>query len=400
MKVNLLNCVIICIAVAFAICACNKDENNVVEPMTSNDELVDQPLIETLLSATTNNDFLSAMYDEATSSYNAGLEESIYLDEILETESATKSCANSHDFLRNFFTKQMAGNFFTATKSDDVLSWNNIEIYWPYSDAWDGISRPVIVLNHNDKNQYIEADKTYAYKLNETENGYEVETIVVDEAYAETNPVWVINASDVALEDIINLKNGAYDKTNYIPRNVINNPAVATKSSSNVCELVVNTICSTKQHDDWLNGGSEYIIYWFFPYGTDLDKVKNNCTGQIKISRKEIKKGTVRTINFTGNFDWAMAQRYNRVKVIEFDPGAGKDIPIKLSAEVKGVKVTLETSISVNNNDEMVMDYEIYRQSMFTVKTKIDETHYVKSFYGDGVTLETTLEAIEAVAEL
>lgn len=280
------------------------------------------------------------------------------------------------------------------TKNVEVFDLNGIEIYWPYSDNRDGVSQPVVVLNTGDDNQYIEADKTFAYRFVQDGDDVDIETIIVDERYAEENPVWVINRSDVSLSDIVSFKTGNYEGTAYVPRKV------ADSDRTNVCELMANTIKSVKQHDDWLNGGSEYIIYWFFPYGEDQDKLKYNCTSQIKISRNEIKAGKARTINFVGNFDWAMAQRYNKLKVIEFDPGADINIPIKLSVEVKGVKLSIETKISINKNDERVMEYEIPRSALFTTETKVSDTEYTKSFYGDGVTVKTTLTSYESVPEI
>lgn len=354
----------------------------------------ENPLVNLMLKACNSKEVVLAMHNEALSSLDAGLEESVYFDEVIG-ETGTKSQDGvNRSIIRNFLMDEVSSSNRLMTKNVEVFDLNGIEIYWPYSDNWDGVSQPVVVLNTGDDNQYIEADKTFAYRFVQDGDDVDIETIIVDERYAEENPVWVINHSDVSLSDIVSLKTGNYEGTAYVPRKV------ADSDRTNVCELMANTIKSVKQHDDWLNGGSEYIIYWFFPYGEDQDKLKYNCTSQIKISRKEIKAGKARTINFVGNFDWAMAQRYNKLKVIEFDPGADINIPIKLSVEVKGVKLSIETKISINKNDERVMEYEIPRSALFTTETKVSDTEYTKSFYGDGVTVKTTLTSYESVPEI
>lgn len=375
----------------FALIACKKNENatslqheeNVVLINDCKDEVAIR-----LLSASLKDDFIDAMFEEATISLGLGLEESIYLDKVFKT-TISKGANTTSRLIR----ERLNTSHVCLKSEDDNIIFNGLEIYWPYSSRWDKISHPVIVINKGGNEQYLVDDKTYAYRIQPDNN---IEKIIIDEAYAMENPVWVINDSDVPLNDIENLCNKEYTKTSYIPRNALQN----TKASSNICELVANTIKSTKQHDDWLNGGSEYIIHWFFPYGSKQDELKVNTTAQIKISRDEISKGKTRTINFVGNFDWAKEQRYNKIKVIEFDPGKDKDIPIKLSVEIKGVKTSIETKIPTNVTDEMIMEYEIPRQAMFTEKTIIDETHYSKSFYGDGVTVSTTIEAIKSLAEL
>lgn len=375
------------------IISCTKEKQQQCAPFVENTlagQNDETELINLMLNASVRPDVVNAMNSVARASLEAGLEESVYLDEILDDSPLTKTLINDNtQLLRNYFNEYLS--LSTKSGDEDVIRLDNIEIYWPYSDNWDGISQPVIVFNQYDDSQYIEEDKTYAYRFIPQGDSYSAERIIVDEAYAESNPVWIIGVSDISLEDIVNQKNGDYEKTNIVPRNV------STKAD-NVCELIANTLKSTKQHDDWVNGGSEYIIYWFFPDNTNT--VRENHTAQIKMSRKEIKNGTVRTIDFTGNFDWSIDQRYNKIKVIEFDPGGNKNIPIELSAKINNATVTLKTTISVNDNDEMVMEYEIPRQSMFTVNTKVDATHYTKTFYGDGVYVKTTLSAIEALAEL
>ena len=191
------------------------------------------------------------------------------------------------------------------------------------------------------------------------------------------NPVWVINQSDVTLDDIVNLKNGNYDKTNIAPKNV------QTKSNE-VCPLVVKTICSTTQHDDWANGGSEYVIYWFYP-SPQLDQVLYQQSTQIKISRKAISNKEVRTINFYGNFDWSEPQLYNYVYLIEYDPGKNKDKTIDLHVEVLGVTKKLSTTISINNNDDELLKYEVLRSSMLSAKDR------TRDLPGSGVTITATL---------
>ena len=387
---NKIKTALIVSAFTVSLMSCNQNDNNmsfIDEPSIKQDAVV-----EALLKASLDEAFVSAMFDETISSFDAGLEESVYLDEVFKGGVMTKSLSDKQLLIKSTLLSGIQTTVKSAASNEDFV-FNNIEIYWPYSANWDGTSVPVVVLNNGGENQYIEDDKTYAFKIDqETGN---IEKIIVGEAYAKENPVWVINDSDVSLNDIICLKTGDYKNTSYVPRKITSSHT----ASSNVCELVANTIQSKKQHDDWLNGGSEYIIYWFLP-NVYQNEVLVNSTAQMKIARDEISTGKIRQIDFVGNFDWAKSQRYNKLKVIEFDPGKNKNYDITLAIEYKGVKTSLNTKLEGNENDEKVMEYEIPRQAMFTVKTIVDDTHYTKSFYGDGVTVKTTLEAIKAYAEL
>ena len=337
-----------------------------------------------MLAASTNPVIVEEMNGKAIASLNVGLEESIYLDEVMYDSDATMKSDAHSNILKEFITS----NLGTTRSLDDVtMVVDGIEIYWPYCENWDGYSQPVIVINEYDDNQFIEDDKVYAYRA--VDGG--VEKLIVDEEYSMSNPVWVISESDVTLEDIVNLKAGNYESTNIVPR---------AKSSDVVCEVNATRLTSTVQHDTWINGGSEYVIYWFHQDPNQPDSIKMNVSGQIKLSRKEISNATPKDFIFTGNFDWSADQRYNRLKVIEYDPGNNMEIPIKLTASFGDVDVELETTITINENDELIMDYHIQRQAMFTEGTYIDDMHYQKVFNCVGVTLQTTITCFNKVDEM
>lgn len=370
-------------AAMLAMSACSKEETVTIEPRTIDNE---KELTYLMLEASVNPDIVSAMNSEARASLEVGLEESVYFDEILSDESLqTKAfVGEGRDLLRSYLLEKSIAR---KSSSDETFNLGNVEIYWPYCDDWDGVSQPVVVFNHNDEFQYIEDDKTYAYRL--SEDGGSVERIIVDEAYAMENPVWVINQSDVTLDDIVNLKNGNYDKTNIVPRNNAETKAVYRDSP-----LIVNSICSTKQHDDWANGGSEYIILWFYPNET-LDHIRENRSWQIQISRKEIKEGKTMDVNLAGNLDWAPMQFCNKLHVMEFDPGKDSEPTVTLDVMVGMSTYTLRSTYKSNKSNDNVMTHEILRGSYLSGENSQlmsgYANKYIQKFSGDGVTVTTTL---------
>lgn len=370
-------------AAMLAMAACSKEETVTVEPRTIDNE---KELTYLMLEASVNPDIVSAMNSEARASLEVGLEESVYFDEILSDESLqTKAfVGEGRELLRSYLLEKSVAR---KSSTDETFNLGNVEIYWPYCDDWDGVSQPVVVFNHNDEFQYIEDDKTYAYRL--SEDGGAVETLIVDEAYAMENPVWVINQSDVTLDDIVNLKNGNYDKTNIVPRNNAETKAVYRDSP-----LIVNSICSTKQHDDWANGGSEYIILWFYPNET-LDHIRENRSWQIQISRKDIKKGKTVDVNLAGNLDWAPMQVYNKLHVMEFDPGKDTEAMVDLKVIIGLNTYTRHSTYKTNKTNDDIMDVEIERGSYLSGENSQlisgYTNKYLQTFSGDGVTVTTTL---------
>lgn len=400
MKIKLLTN--LCLSLLFiSIYSCSKSELYIVEQYNNEIGSIsikrENPILNLMLKASNEKDIVEAMHKEALSSLGIGLEESVYFNDILSDDASTR-VVSEKSILKNFINSNISlkGEALRTTTFNDVFEINDVEIYWPYSEDWDGVSQPVIVFNNNNDNQYIEDDKTYAYKFIKDGDTYIVDTLVVDENYAENNPVWVINKNHVSLEDIVNLKLGNYSSTNYIPRQKNNSSTRDGELGSYVSTLMIKTIQSTKQHDSWLDGGSEYIIYWGFP----VDAVFNlgeHHTGQIHFSRKEIKRKAIKTINFTGNYDWDKAQTHNKIKVMEFDPGKNIKITFSLKGKYKGVEGEFKTEITINNNDDFIMEYLIPRKAYMKKENQVSQYLFKNEFTGRGVTLVTNLYAEETI---
>ena len=365
-----------------------------------------------LVKISSDNQLVTELHELVGESLDYGLDEIAFFDEILNPDkyaSKTRSSNNLSNRLSNLL--QLSNNSPLRGAKNDVFSMNNLEIYWPYSEDWDGISTPVVTFvpsniegidNDDEYNQnYIVT--AYQFIYNE-EGEFTIDSLLVDENYAMNNPVWVVRNQSINIEDVIDLKkNKNFSKI--IPRNknlIINNePEVRSTAPYKIAETRVASIKSEKQHDDWLNGGSEYHIYWFFPvkdFGLSTHK-----SGEIHFSRKEIKNKTTKQINFLGNFDWDKGQSHNRLKILEYDPGKDMQFNIKLSASFtpKESPVTVagefSTTIKINNNDDHILEYTIPRTSMFTTQTKINDKTYQKAFSGNGVTVNVKIYGIDGL---
>ena len=61
----------------------------------------------------------------------------------------------------------------------EYLSKNDIQIYWPYSEDWDGETLPVITFNPENGNE----DWNYGYKqVKEADGTISIDTVIVDES--------------------------------------------------------------------------------------------------------------------------------------------------------------------------------------------------------------------------
>ena len=72
----------------------------------------------------------------------------------------------------------------------DHLMRSDVQIYWPYSDRWDGTSFPIITFDPED-----DSDVNIGYRLIVDENGgRRVEEVIVDEQMAMESPVLTKNS--------------------------------------------------------------------------------------------------------------------------------------------------------------------------------------------------------------
>lgn len=157
-----------------------------------------------------NNETCNEVHKAVTQALDYGLEESYYFQEILNNKTKiNKTRSNSQllgDLISSYY-KNSTKRLLNSDSTDlETLANSNIQIYWPYSENWDGKTLPVITFAPEDEDQ----EWNYAFKI----NGEKIDTIIVDENYMENNPVWIVNNSEIAYEDLPYFSQNQYSKNN------------------------------------------------------------------------------------------------------------------------------------------------------------------------------------------
>ncbi len=303
-----------------------------------------------------------------------GLDEATPIEEILTQEENSK--------LQNSILKSVSGN----SDSDATIDLEGIQIYWPYSEDWDQKSLPVITCKPSN-GEYIDGDKVMAYSFSSVGGSIKIDSLLIDEEYAKKNPVWVIDNNGLNKKDIGNVKAGLATSEGvvYLPKTSIKSSMQKAASSDyKVAETNITKLLVTEQHDDWLNGGSEFDIYWFFPtsaFGLAQHRYRET------FSRKDISKKRSRDLRLLANTDWAAGQEHNKIKIVETDSGSNKDVTISLttsftytdtnktesksgSSETK-ISGEFKTNINIGRNDDDIMELVIARTAMLASIYKI-----------------------------
>jgi hypothetical protein len=180
-------------------------------------------------------------------------------------EPDTKSADRYPQPLRTLIEQQV---FMSATKSAgnisdpqgwlDELTDSDIQIYWPYSENWDGEQMPIITFDPED-----DSDVNVGYEICEDSQGHRsIERVVVDEAMAMHRPVWVINRNTDAAYKTLEMLCKENPDWGDAGGNIVIQPssAPALKSNGKHHALVLRDFTMLSQYDCWFAGASEFIV--------------------------------------------------------------------------------------------------------------------------------------------
>ncbi|HBX46342.1 hypothetical protein [Limibacterium fermenti] len=333
-------------------------------------------------------DMIKEINSGVTKSLEKGYDEDMPFTEILSPVVYPETTTRS-DVGQNLFGKALLEKFNTlsGTRSTnfvtdlfDQLKEEGINLYWPYSDNWDGETMPVITFDPEN-----EQDWNYAYTFSSfqstTRKALPPTQMIVDEEYAIDSPVWVINETERVQEewDIINPDISLeIDKP---VAGVINNTP-STPSSTNVYSVYLGTLKISRQFDSWFRGGSEIIIQAGAPKNFEI-KDNGNLTSlamntsykKFYVSRKDIKKGIVHSLNYLIVGDWQDPLNEIGVMLHEEDPGSAiKEMNVKVSAEYKKVKGEFEIKFDMKKGDELISKQIYQRGFVFSTNNLLSSS--------------------------
>lgn len=204
------------------------------------------------------NEHLDEVYDAVSSSTGHGYDEEYRLTDLFEAPGAgvgdngkpTKA-GGYRQPLRELFADYLAQKYATKAGAADVeryinaLSESDMQIYWPYSEDWDGKSFPIVTFDPG-----YGAESNYGYEVRIDRNGaHVVDSVLVTEQVAMERPVWVINKNDDAAFTPLELFESNADK--------------GTKAGGKDEEARVLSILDFKMlrnYDSWFGGASEFFI--------------------------------------------------------------------------------------------------------------------------------------------
>ena len=305
-----------------------------------------------------------------------GWDETFYLD--YQWNRNTKGVEMSSPFfqkLQDAIAHQTKGE--GSDLSMDQLLSQNVRIYWPYSDNWDGVTEPVITFCPDGYEDLApnEDISIVGYRLTGPDGT--PEKVMVNEDYARKNPVWVIGMNgrkqtvatkahdpgsdrmqDFQLKERIvdegGPVGGGNGGGNTGGNNGGGNNGGGNTGSGKGKTIYVWKLVSFKfleQYDCWFLGGPDFHFEVAYPIGPGM--VGENMKYEFSLTRGQ--KDQWINVNVPLNENWTEEQRSNYLYVCEEDVNPNIKFDCELSWNIDLASwLTFKGKISYAASDEVI----------------------------------------------
>ena len=217
---------------------------------------------------------VNEVHDAVTSSSGNGYDEEYTMKDLFERPGAgvgdleVRSGTIYENPLRDLIKEHVYGMAATRSADDGIdpdrfleeLMSSDIQIYWPFSDSWDGEGMPIITYDPEDG-----SDKNMGYRLVVNDDGSRsVESLVVDEALAEAEPVWVVNRNSDAGYATLEMLRREDPDWGEGGGTIIVRPScpetLKTRAEIPVKSLILKDFTMNRSYDTWFAGASEFFV--------------------------------------------------------------------------------------------------------------------------------------------
>ncbi len=233
-----------------------------------------------------------------------------------------------------------AGDFLEELRS------SGLQIYWPYSEDWDGETMPVITFIPDE-----DSDSCLAFSRTVLSDGsVALEDIQVDEDYAMNHPVWVVNWN----EDSDFLTPQMLEKLG-----LDSEVSPATRSSSSVKSLKIKEFKAHRNYDPWYCGASEFFVKCgsvenFSATTTDDLKLYYASMTDLEIVVKRKKVGSDIRINTLLVSEWTDQLEECAFLMIEDDGGTTTTWKCNATVKIKSKSYGVEIEFPFHKRDDIV----------------------------------------------
>ena len=241
----------------------------------------------------------------------------------------------------------------------EALMSSDVQIYWPYSDHWDGKTLPVITFDPEDDSEVNEG-----YRLVRSEEGtLSLERVIVDEDLAVAAPVWVVNRNSDAGFKTLEMLRREDPQWGQGGGDIIVSPSlsplVRTGCSKPLRSLVLKDFTMKRNYDSWFAGASEFFVKTGFvedfTASTEAElKLYNPLITDFMIVVKRSQKGKPQPFNAVLVTEWPEQMTHCAFMITEDDGGTRTEWKCTALVRIASKSYGLEISLPFNSRDDVV----------------------------------------------
>ncbi len=233
-----------------------------------------------------------------------------------------------------------------------ALSESDIQIYWPFSEKWDGSTMPIITFDPEDG-----SEANVGYKLEIDDEGFRhVEEVVVDEGTAESVPVWVVNRNSDAVYTSLEMMRREDPEWGEGGGNIVVKPS--PKSEESMKCLVLKEFTAKRNYDSWFAGASEFFVKIGY-----IDDFTASTEAELRLYNPMVTDFMIvvkrNQVGIPQNFNAVLISRWSEnvdaaFMIMEDDGGTKEDWSMKAKAYVAGKSYGIEVSFPLSRRDDVV----------------------------------------------
>lgn len=320
------------------------------------------------------NDHLLEVHNAVTSSSGNGYDEEYTMKDLFEDPGsgvgggtdAVKGTICYETPLRDLIESYVRSSYAVRSEGLDskdpevflkALSDSDIQIYWPYSEKWDGAAMPIITFDPEDG-----SDVNIGYKIEIDDDGFRrVEEVLVDEEVADEVPVWVVNRNSDAGYMTLEMLRREDPDWGEGGGNIVIRPSLSaeTRAAGPLRSLILKDFTMKRNYDSWFAGGSEFFVKTGaledFTASTEAEmRLYSPSVTDFLVVVKRSQLGEPVPFNAVLVSEWTDQMTHCAFMITEDDGGTVTEWSTKAKVYVAGKSYGIEISIPFNSRDDIV----------------------------------------------
>lgn len=266
------------------------------------------------------------------------------------------------------------------------LERSDMQIYWPFSEAWDGKRTPVITFDPEDGSS---VNVGYVVSIDD-DGSRRVEEVIVDEEMARERPVWVINRNTDAGYDTLEMLRRENPDWGEGGGSLIVKPQPASRTSCDPIPsdtslvsdapmkmLLLKEMTANRNYDPWFAGASEFFVKIAslddFTASTEAElRLYNPMITDFMVVVKRGQVGEPQDFNVLLVSEMLKNTDEYAFMITEDDGGTREDWNCKGKVFISGKSYGIEVTIPLNRRDDIVWRGMLSARSLEKFNNKVN----------------------------